>query len=289
MKALSFGEIIWDVNGDERTLGGAPLNVAGHLARLGDDVIIVSATGNDEEGREALRAINELGVDSSFVHAVGYDTGFAKVELKDGSPSYSFNDPAAWDAIALSSDEIERLSTMDFDCVIFGTLALRHETSRNTLFTLLDALRTKEVFFDVNLRLSFYSDDLIVRCLEKATMLKMNDEELPVVARAISSGPEEVYSRLFSRFPNLKKIILTLGARGAQCHERGNVTTVRPKKTRVVSTVGAGDSLSAAFLHYDALGLDTKTSLERATRLASYVVGQMGAIPQYSEEILLAD
>ena len=81
MKALCFGEILWDVDGETRTLGGAPLNVAGHIRRLGGESAVVSAVGDDELGRMTLEAIDRLGVDRSLVRISEYGTGVAEVTL----------------------------------------------------------------------------------------------------------------------------------------------------------------------------------------------------------------
>ena len=97
MKALAFGEILWDVYGDRKTLGGAPLNVLGHLSRLGASCSAVSAVGDDELGHEALERLDRFRISRRFVRISPYPTGRADVVLMDGKPSYAFNDPSAWD------------------------------------------------------------------------------------------------------------------------------------------------------------------------------------------------
>ena len=286
MRALCFGEMLWDVNGDARTLGGAPLNVAGHIARLGGESLMVSAVGRDEPGTAALQSLDSLGIDRRYVHLSGYDTGYASVTLSDGMPSYAFNDPAAWDDIALSGDELSELSSIRFDAVVYGTLASRHERTRSMLFSILDRVEARERFFDVNIRLSFYSDELIRDGLGRATILKMNDEEIPVVARAVGAGGSSVMADIFSSFPGLRRIIVTRGGEGSECHSRdGSCVYAGAGNARVVSTVGAGDSLSAAFLYLSALGYDTGEALSRASVLASYVVAHDAAIPEYSPSL----
>ncbi len=242
MRSLAFGEILWDISGSGRTLGGAPLNVAGHIVRLGGQAMIVSALGNDSLGHDAAAALDGLGVDSSLVHRSSCATGYAEILLEDGIPSYRFNDPAAWDDIWISEEELDGLSSLSFDAVIFGTLACRHERSRTTLFRLLDRIRSRDFFFDVNIRLSFY--------------------------------------------PKLSKIILTQGTKGSACYERGRVSRSGCGRGRVVSTVGAGDSLSAAFLFFNSLGLESAVCLEKASMVADYVVARQAAIPEYDSVLM---
>ncbi len=283
MRALAFGEILWDISSSGRTLGGAPLNVAGHIVRLGGQAMIVSALGNDSLGHDAAAALDGLGVDSSLVHRSSCATGYAEILLEDGIPSYRFNDPAAWDDIWLSEEELDRLSSLSFDAVIYGTLACRHERSRTTLFRLLDRIRGRDFFFDVNIRLSFYTDDLIRAGLERATILKMNDEELPLVVRAAGC---DAAAGLFDIYPKLSKIILTQGSKGSACYERGRVSRSGCGRGRVVSTVGAGDSLSAAFLFFNSLGLESAVCLEKASMVADYVVARQAAIPEYDSVLM---
>ena len=283
MKALCFGEILWDVDGETRTLGGAPLNVAGHIRRLGGESSVVSAVGDDELGQLTLASIDALGVDRSLVRVSGYGTGIAEVTLTEGIPSYAFNEPCAWDDIRLGDDDIQQLAGKRFDAVVYGTLASRSEVSRKTLFRLLDGIDAPEFFFDVNIRLSFYSDDLIREGLKRATILKMNDDEVPVVASAIGASDDDILPALFS-LPRLSRILITRGKHGSDCYERSASFHADTGKVKVVDTVGAGDSLSAAFLYFLASGLDTGTALSKASYLADYIVTQRGAIPEYDEE-----
>lgn len=285
MKALCFGEILWDVNGSERTLGGAPLNVAGHIRRLGGNSYMASAVGRDELGSLTLSAIDSLGVDRRLVHLSDNPTGIAEVTLSDGIPSYAFNDPAAWDDINMTEDDMSFLASQSFDAIVYGTLAARHSSSRMALFAILDSIDSREFFFDVNIRLSFYSDELIMEGLKRATILKMNDEEIPAVASALGCGKERVIERLF-QMPRLGKVIVTCGKEGAYCYERnGFCVHADAGSAEVVSTVGAGDSLSAAFLFFSSLGYDASQSLERAAKVAEFVVTEPGAIPEYPENL----
>ena len=247
MKALCFGEILWDVDGETRTLGGAPFNVAGHIRRLGGESAVVSAVGDDELGRMTLEAIDRLGVDRSLVRISEYGTGVAEVTLADGIPSYAFNEPCAWDDLRLSDNDMKRLGRDHFDAVIYGTLASRSPVSRETLFRLLDGIDASEFFFDVNIRLSFYSDEIIREGLRRATILKMNDDEVPIVASAIGVPADDILPSLFS-LPRLRRVLITRGRHGSDCYERDASFHAGTGSVKVVDTVGAGDSLSSAFL-----------------------------------------
>lgn len=166
----------------------------------------------------------------------------------------------------------------------FGTLSSRHETSRNTLFRLLETIDTDEFFFDVNLRLQFYSDELIRKLLDFTTILKMNEDELPRVAAAVGLPVNDFLCRVQNLFP-VRKILLTKGKSGSVCYEGDSIFKAPAENIKAVDTVGAGDSLSAAFLWFLRNGASVEESLQKAAMLADYVVSRRGAIPEYDEEI----
>ena len=280
---LAFGEILFDCFADHNVLGGAPLNVTYHAASLGLDARIVSAVGNDSLGDEALAEISAKGIDSSLVAVLdGIPTGRADITMVGKNADYEFNCPAAWDCIPLPEG-----IPSSVDVLYFGSLAQRGDVSRRTLASLLSAVDARHVFFDVNIRLSFYSDDLIREGLERATILKMNDDEVPIVASAIGSSEDDIIPSLFS-MPRLRRILITRGKHGSDCYERDASFHAGTGSVKVVDTVGAGDSLSAAFLYFLASGQDAGTALSKASLLADYIVTQRGAIPEYDDATRIA-
>ena len=282
MKAVCYGEILWDVFKERKTIGGATFNVAGHFSRLGDTAYMISAVGEDELGRESLSSVLSIGVDPTFVKTVPYETGCAYVTLNDGIPSYSFNTPCAWDYIALDDENEKELLNGEYDVFVYGTLAQRGEVSHQTLWRIMRSIKAREFFFDVNLRLNYYSKEIIDEGLSKATILKVNDDEEKVI---ISMFGISSLGELFAKYTSLRMIILTKGAEGSDILTREEKYHSFPEKVSVVDTVGAGDSFSAAFLHFLIAGDEIRTALDKATQVASYVVQHCGAIPQYSDEL----
>lgn len=280
MKAVCFGEVLWDISEKSQTLGGAPLNVLGHVARLGDQGIIISAVGSDDLGARTAESLASLGIDTRYLAVKdGVKTGKAFIRLEDGIPSYSFNSPAAWDLIDVPG---ESFFSSSYDVFIFGTLSQRNEKSRKTLYHILDSIKCKEIFFDVNLRLFFYSDEIIRESLSRCTILKMNDEELPVVLKA--TGRDDVFS-LMEKY-DIRITLVTNGKKGTDCYTCERVYHQDAMKVQVVDTVGAGDSLSGAFLHFLLLGDTVEDALRKAGTVADYVVTKPGAIPEYDDEIM---
>ena len=285
MKAVAFGEILWDVFPAKRiqTIGGAPLNVAGHIKRLGGEAEIISGIGIDKLGKETELKLRELQLSDEYIVRVpSAGTGTATVILANGIPSYEFNYPAAWDMINLESEKESKLLSSSYDVFIFGTLAQRSHVSQECLQRILNEIDAKEFFFDVNLRLSYYSDEIISSSLKKATILKMNDEEVPVILKSSDSSNVQELREKYS----IPVVILTCGKKGTFCYTDNEIIHAEPEDVPVKDTVGAGDSLSAGFLYFYLSGYTMKESIMKASHLADYVVQHSGAIPEYDSTII---
>ena len=267
---ISFGEILWDVIDGVPHIGGAPFNFAAHAARCGLKSGIVSAVGDDELGRDALKAATGFGVDVSqvSVHPV-LPTGTVNVTLQNGIPSYEIVQPVAWDEIALP----ERLHLTP-RAFYFGTLSQRGPLSAATLSELLRKFESSIVFFDVNLRQDFWDAEIVGKGLANADILKVNDEEM----NRLGFVPDD----LLARFPRLKIIVETRGALGCRIVSRKGERFDSPAFTDepVVDTVGAGDSFSAAFLASLLRGESLESAAEAGNRLAGRVAARAGAIPE---------
>ena len=279
VKLAVFGEILWDIFGEEKTIGGAPFNFAAHASRLGADVGLISAVGRDALGDAALTAAESYGVDVTNVARVGAPTGFCRVTLSDGHPSYDLVSGVAYDMIPMPDGDVSA------DAFYFGSLAARGEASAATLEALL-RLPFPEIFFDVNIRQRYYTDAFLDRALRRATVLKCSREEMGVFG--LGGGCEDVCRALSERYTNLRLVIMTLDRDGALVFETAAERVYRsPVPTsRAVSTVGAGDSFSACFLVNYLSGAGVERSLSRAVALSDYVVTQLGAVPEYPASLL---
>ena len=279
MDFISFGEILFDVFPDKATLGGAPLNVAGHLTKLGLNGAILSAVGNDELGKRALNEIEALGLSTDMIATLDYETGKAIITLNGKNAEYEFNDPCAWDNIPLQA------LPENVTLIYYGTLAQRGN-SKNTLKELLNSVQSQHRFFDVNIRKHFYSDEIIKEGVENATILKLNDEEVDIVLDALKiemrgyRGLEELFTEY-----NLDLILLTKGKEGTMCF-KNKWYRVPCAPVEVVDTVGAGDSLSAGFLASYIKTGDLEKSLLFGSHIADYVVTKRGAIPEYDDNLV---
>jgi fructokinase len=280
-KCVGLGEALWDLLPAGRQLGGAPANFAYHAAALGAESRIVSRVGTDELGRDLLARLAQLGLSAA---AIGTDpaapTGTVTVTLgTDGQPRYVIHEPVAWDFIADDSAALAAVSAADVVC--FGTLAQRHPVSRAALRRLLAHTRPAALrVFDINLRQHFHSPAIIAESLALASVLKVNDAELPHLATqfGLPSDERAALAALVSRF-GLRAAVLTRGERGSLLWADGAWAEIAAPRVTVVDTVGAGDAFTAAF----ALGLLAGWPLDvigrRAAEIAAYVCTQAGATP----------
>ncbi len=276
---LGIGEILWDILPHGKQVGGAPANFAYHAMALGAQSYIVSAVGDDPSGREIIEHIRQVGLDPQYI-AVDpkYPTGTATVQVNGkGIPSFIIHEGVAWDNIVLT-ERVESLAAIA-DAVCFGTLAQRSENSRKSILRLLEFVTTDCLcIYDVNLRQSYYSKEVVLESLRQCDVLKLNDQELPVVAGLLSvSGSESEILQIIIREYDLKLIALTLGEKGSRLASAGDVSFMEAPKVSVVDTVGAGDAFTAALTVGLLEQLPLRVIHENATRLAGFVCTQHGA------------
>lgn len=291
-----LGELLWDLLPDGPRLGGAPANFAVMAGRLGNHAVIASRLGSDSLGAEARAALAKLPVDATALQTDGdFPTGTVTVDLKDGEPHYTIHRPVAWDRLELSSQWTELARQADAVC--FGTLAQRETASRRTILKFLDTTRFECVrVFDANLRPPFWSVEPLRESLARATILKLNENELPLVVEATGIGPlappasdhREMLGtvhRLLERFP-LRMVCVTLGARGSLLVTREDFDLHRGHAAEVRDTVGAGDAFTAALTHYYLQDAPLDVMNEAGNRWGAWMASQSGAMPPVDPEIV---
>lgn len=286
---IGLGEVLWDVFPDGPRFGGAPANMACAIAGLSGNeanVTMVSAVGNDPLGREAINTLVQRNIEVSRIRTSSFPTGTVTVNLDEShQASYDFAENCAWDNITWSESLRDLASKSDAIC--FGSLAQRGETSRQTLQKFINAAPISALkVFDINLRTPFYSAETIIQTLELANVLKLNEEELPIIADmlAIKGDTNDLLKIIQQQF-QLSCIALTQGAKGAILLHNDQLVTVPIVPTTVVDTVGAGDSFTAA-LTLALLQNKPLIGIARyATKVSSYVCSQRGGTPRLSNSL----
>jgi len=275
-----LGETLWDVLPAGEFLGGAPLNVAAHLARLGTPALLITRVGADERGRRAFAALEALGVDTSRVQVDPWlPTGEARATLDAaGAARYAFLAPAAWDRIEADEVTLERAHRAQ--AVVFGTLAQRSAASASTVERILEGARWRVL--DVNLRAPHDHREVTLASLARADFVKLNDDELVTVAGWLGAPADAagLLECLQARF-GTTTLLVTAGAEGARLWHEGEWCEVPAPPTVVVDTVGAGDAFLAMLLAELLAGVAAPLAMARAARLAAYVASRPGATPPY--------
>lgn len=278
---IGIGETLWDLFPDGAVWGGAPGNVACHAAGLGAAAALVSRVGRDDLGDRGVATLESLGVDCRHVQRDGlHPTGTVGVSLGAGGEArYEFAADVAWDHLAW--EPALEAAAAGAAAVCFGTLGQRTATARVTIRRFVAAATGGLRVFDVNLRQGFHSPALIRDSLALADVLKLNDEELPVVAGACgvaADDPVAAVHELAVRHA-LRLAALTRGPAGSVLVADGR-TSLRPAGAKtIVDTVGAGDAFTAAVIVGLLRGRPLEAVHDHAVRLAAFVCGRRGATP----------
>lgn len=275
---VGIGEILWDMLPSGKALGGAPANFAYHAMRLGEEGWAVSAVGGDALGREILDLVASKKL-KNLIALSDKPTGTVEVELDSrGVPSYNIMEDVAWDNIPFTP-EMEELAKRA-DAVCFGSLVQRMK-SRESVLRFVCAMRPEALkVFDINLRQHYYDREIIEESLKLADILKINDEEIRIVAGMLGLGDDDAAAcRSLVADYGLKLVILTRGAEGSEVVTADEVIPQAVGPVDVVDTVGAGDAFTAAFVVAYLRGDSLADAQRLATETASYVCSRKGAMP----------
>jgi fructokinase len=298
---VGLGELLWDLFPSGKQLGGAPANFAYITALLGDSGIVASRVGDDRLGQEALWHLKSCGLDVNRVQRdLSHPTGTVKVEVDSkGQPEYQITENVAWDFMEFSEDWISLARSAHAVC--FGSLAQRNSVSRSTIRAFLSALPSFAIgIFDVNLRQTFFSPEILRDSLRHAKVLKLNHEEFPRFLDLLqcplrdstraASAPGD-YSdisaaRWLCREFSLRLVCITRGASGSALvtpdahHEHPGFSV------KIADTVGAGDAFTAALVHHALRGSSLAMMNTAANRMGAWVASQEGGTPAADPEVL---
>jgi fructokinase len=249
--------------------------------------VAVSAIGDDLLGREITANLQEKALLTS-IQVVDQPTGTVQVTLdKKGIPQYEICENVAWDNIPFTA-ELMGLAA-ETQTVCFGSLAQRNEVSHQTILRFLDALPSDALkVFDINLRQHFYTKPLIEASLKRCNILKINDDEVKIVAELFqwsNLSEIEVCLRLKSDF-DLQMVVLTKGTEGSHVFSNDKTTFKPTPIVEVADTVGAGDSFTATFVAAILKGKDLEVAHELAVQVSAFVCTQKGAMPKLPDHLI---
>ncbi len=282
-----IGEVLFDILPEGKKLGGAPINFTFHAKQLGLNAYPISSVGRDKFGSEIINGLQEAGLSTEYIQQNDFPTGTAHVSVDTyGVPNFTLNENAAWDHIQWTDKLIELAGKVDAVC--FGTLAQRSSCSCLSIYEFLrNTSKNCLKIFDINLRQHYYSLEIIETSLKLANILKLNDAELLILQDILQlpSSTQESLCTLQDRY-GLDYIALTRGANGALLKNLHMISDCPGFKTKIIDTIGAGDSYTAVL----AFGILHKLPLDQINRLANsvaaYVCSQFGASPALPDSLI---
>ena len=284
---LCIGEVLWDRLPDKSIPGGAPMNVALHLKKVGYRVMMSSSVGNDQHGRDLAVFMNNEGVDTSLVQTnFELPTSEVPVVLDEfNNPTFDILEPVAWDQMYLT-DELHE-AAQKVGTVVYGTLASRNELTRKTIHAVLEHDNIKLI--DINMRPPYVNQNVVEDLVRKADIVKMNEDELRTMADWHHKPFRDLQQLIqwFGESYPVSKVCVTRGKDGAMVLEDGIIFEHPGFHVNTVDTVGSGDAFLAGFISRLFEGSSAKEAITYACALGAYVATKAGATPAYdSQEIL---
>ena len=277
---ICFGETLWDFLPGGKQPGGAPMNVAYHLGKLGVNVAVVSRVGNDELGKELLAVMTEKQIETANVQIdKTLATSTVVARLQDNHEmKYEIVENVAWDNIEYNNAISDLVTNADY--FVFGTLAARSAATKATLFKLMEPAKTKVL--DINLRAPHYNRELIETLLAKADIVKLNEAELKLISQwFLTCEDEEKTLDLLQKKFDINTIIVTKGAEGALLKVRETLYRHDGFQVKIADTVGSGDSFLAGVIFQLIDQVPNDEILDFANKLGAFITTKKGACPKY--------
>ena len=290
---VGLGELLWDLFPHGKQLGGAPANFAYITALLGDSGIVASRVGDDRLGQEALWHLKSCGLDINRIQRdLAHPTGTVKVAVDSlGQPEYRIAENVAWDFMEFSEDWISLARSAHAVC--FGSLAQRNPVSRAAIRAFLSALPSFAIgIFDVNLRQSYFSPEILRDSARHAKVLKLNHEEFPRFLDLLqcplknSERSDVGAARWLCRELGIRIVCITRGGAGSMLVTPESHHEHPGYSVKIADTVGAGDAFTAALVHHALRGSSLAAMNAAANRMGAWVASQEGATPAPDPAIL---
>ncbi|MBU2916972.1 carbohydrate kinase [Psychrosphaera sp. F3M07] len=284
IRVSCFGEVLWDCFDNGKRLGGAPLNMCFRINSLGIKATMLSSVGNDPLGQGLLEEIRSRDLSCDYI-SINDNKKTSTVEVtldKSGSATYEIVSDTAWDNITLTNQLSDKVQ--GDDVFVFGSLIGRSPVSLSTLHSLLKVAKFK--VFDVNLRAPHYSLESLIELMKLADFIKLNDEELYEIAKAMGCKYHSLEQNLafISQQTNTDYLCVTKGSHGALLAIKGVNYYNSGYLISVVDTVGAGDSFLGSLIYQLCSNDDAQYAIDFACAVGAMVAQNQGATPTLTHQ-----
>ena len=286
---IGLGELVWDLLPGGPQLGGAPANFAYYANLLGNHGIIASRVGTDPLGPHTLRQLEQLGLTTAYIQIDEvHPTGTVLVQVDEsGQPDFTITEDVAWDFMEWTSQWQELAFKADAIC--FGSMAQRSDISRETIRSFLRATRKDALrVFDLNLRQSFYSEEIIDESLRLSQVVKLNHQESLEITEMFGLGgsnDQELARGLLQAY-NVELVCVTRGAQGSLIVTDTEVVEHPGVRITIADAVGAGDAFTATLTHHYLRGAPLNRISQAANHLGAWIASQVGATPVIEQSVL---
>lgn len=281
-------------------VGGSVLNSAIAFGRLTGDSFYMGGVSSDEYGKLISKTLSDSSVKSNFFIRTDRPTTLAYVDLdSEGVAKYRFEDEASAGRL-ISKEELKPFleDIKKMDALLVGGISLQSEPCGTSLEWVTECLHKEtSIYYDPNIRPSFIKDrgfyiERYQRIISRSTFLKLSEEDSEYIygEKNLDKKVDEIF------LSGVKVILHTIGKKGVRVYmDSGETFTASGETTKVIDTIGAGDSFNAGFLYY----LDRKKHLqdknfdkgairdavEFANKVARFTVSQKGANPPRLDQI----
>ena len=286
-KIVAFGELVWDILPDGKTLGGTPSNLVFRCNSFNEQGFLLSRIGDDTLGAEAVQKLKELGIaDDNVQIDQEFATGTINITFDEKQePLYHVTPDVAFDHIEFSAEALKLVR--DADCVFYGLLPNRFGLSKNTLRELIKESPDSIHFLDLKLFTHFFNLQVVESLLECSNIVRIKEKEIAFLCSelGIESGEIEIFSNALIQKYKIDLILITRGRNGVfACHKKKGVFSDSGYRVEEVDNIGSGMAFAAGFLHYYLNGKGIQQALNFGNAAGALNTTRQGATSYFNKK-----
>ena len=292
------GEVLIDLlpDGDKQkaVVGGGPANTAVALSKLGIKAQFINGISTDTYGNDCRQYLENAGVLLDYVNYSSKPTCTATVTLdKEGSASYQFliDGTSTFD---YQLDQLPDAHKLAPALLHIGTLVCAIEPCASTLHQWVSSFKQSvPIVYDPNIRPSVIADrnlylKQVLRWVSLSSVVKLSLDDLNWLYPGKSV--DDVANEFIGM--GVKLVVVTLADAGIVAITKDEKVEVKAVKSKVVDTVGAGDTVGAILVEaivkhgLEKLRAQLLTdTLNRAAAAAAITISRAGANPPTQAEL----
>ncbi|NQU53779.1 MAG: hypothetical protein HQ522_14715 [Bacteroidetes bacterium] len=289
-KIVAFGEVVWDILPNDKTLGGTPLNMVFRCNSFGEKGFLLSRLGYDNSGQAALDRLEELGISDKNIQIDDeFPTGTVTVTFDENNEShYEVILDVAFDHIEFSAEALKL--ARNADCLFYGLLPLRFGISRNTIRELIKESPDSIHFFDLKLFEHFFDKKVVENLLSSSNIVRIKEKEISYLVKELEmkTGNLEEFGAQLSKKYKIDLILVTRGSNGVFAyHNTEGVFVDSGYKIDVKDNIGSGVAFCAAFLNYYINGKSIQQAIEFGNAAGALNTTQIGATTYFDKKGVL--